>query len=125
MRITRVYADSDGESHFEDRDLSLEKVSYGLSSQQLPASALVFRQTEAGASLDFHNPPRRQFILFLRGEADLEASDGSTRHLGPGDVLLAEDTAGLGHRLREIEGRLVAFVPVPDDFDADKFLGIP
>jgi quercetin dioxygenase-like cupin family protein len=72
--------------------------------------------------LDFHNPPRRQFILVLKGVAGLEASDGTTRRLGPGDVLLAEDTTGRGHRLRDIEGRTIAFIPVPDDFDVDAYL---
>jgi quercetin dioxygenase-like cupin family protein len=125
MRVVRVFADSDGESHFEDRDILLESVSYGRASVELPASAMIFRETDAGSTLDFHNPPRRQFILFMKGEAALEASDGSTRRLRAGDVLLADDTTGRGHRLHDIEGRLVVFVPVPDDFDVDSFLPAP
>ena len=125
MNVVRVFADNDGESHFEDLDVSLDEVSYGWASEQLPATALIFRQTPAGGTLDFHNPPRRQFILFLKGEAELETSDGSTRRLAAGDVLLADDTTGRGHRLREIEERLVAFVPLPDDFDVVSFATRP
>lgn len=122
MKVTRLFADERGESHFEDRDIPVDNVAYGRASQQLPASALIFRETDTGGTLDFHNPPRRQFIIFLKGAAELEASDGTTRRLGPGDVLLADDTTGRGHRLREIEGRTIAFVPVPDDFDVDSHL---
>lgn len=117
MKIVRVFADSEGESHFEDRSLPFDAVGYGQASQQLPATAVSFRQTPAGGQLDFHNPPRRQFIIFLRGEAELEASDGSTRRLRAGDVLLADDTAGRGHRLSEAGGRVVVVVPLPDDLD--------
>jgi hypothetical protein len=122
MRVIRVFADGDGESHFEDRDIPLDDVAYGRASEELPVSALIFRETDTGGTLEFHNPPRRQFIIFLKGFAELEASDGSTRRLGPGDVLLADDTTGRGHRLREIEGRTIAFVPLPDDFDVDSYL---
>ena len=125
MRVVRVFTDDFGESHFEERDIPMEDVAYGRASQRLPVSALIFRETETGGTLDFHNPPRRQFIIFLRGSAELEASDGSTRRLGPGDVLMADDTTGRGHRLREIEGRTVAFVPVSDDFNVDSYLNAP
>jgi hypothetical protein len=122
MRVIRVFAGDDGESHFEERDIPMGDVAYGRASQQLPGSALIFRETDSGATLDFHNPPRRQFIIFLTGSAELQASDGSTRRLGPGDVLLADDTTGRGHRLREVEGRTLAFVPLPGDFDVDSYL---
>ena len=116
-----MFADDKGESHFEDRDIPLDKVAYGRASIEFPASAVVFRETDTGGTLDFHNPPRRQFIVFLKGVAELEASDGSTRRLGPGDVLLADDTTGRGHRLRDIQGRTVLFVPIPDELDVDSF----
>jgi hypothetical protein len=122
VKVVRVFADSDGESHFEDRDIPMPDTGYGQASQDLPASAISFRQTPAGGVVDFHNPARRQFIIFLRGKAELEASDGTKRLLGPGDVLLADDTTGRGHRLREFEGRLIAFVPVPDDFDVRAYM---
>jgi quercetin dioxygenase-like cupin family protein len=122
MKVVRVFADRRGESHFEDRDIPMTEVAYGRASEQLPATAVSFRQTPARGELDFHKPPRRQFILFLKGEAELEASDGSKRRLGPGDVLLANDTTGRGHRLREFEGRVVVFVPLPDDLNVETFL---
>jgi quercetin dioxygenase-like cupin family protein len=122
MNVVRVFADGSGESHFEDRNIALSEVGYGQASAELPATGVVFRQTPAGAQLDFHNPPKRQLIIFLSGEAELEASDGSIRSLGPGDILIADDTTGRGHRLREADGRVVVFVRLPDDFNIETFL---
>ena len=121
MNIVRLYSDSNGESHFEDREIRLEAVGYGHASGELPAAAMIFRETDTAGSIEFHNPPRRQFIIFLKGVAELQASDRSTRRLGPGDVLLADDTSGAGHRLRELEGRTLVFVHVQDDLDIDSF----
>ena len=122
MQVVRVFADLSGESHFEDRNIAFSEVGYGRASGQLPVTGVIFRQTPAGAHIDFHNPPKRQLIIFLQGEAELEASDGSTKRLGPGDILMTDDTTGRGHRLQEADGRLVAVVPLPDDFNIETFL---
>jgi quercetin dioxygenase-like cupin family protein len=45
----------------------------------------------------WHNPPERQLVIFLTGETKFEASDGAVRRVGPGAVVLAEDTWGKGH----------------------------
>jgi hypothetical protein len=39
------------------------------------------------------------------GQVEIEVGDGSKRRLGPGDVLLAEDTSGRGHRSRAVDGQ--------------------
>ena len=41
MKVVRVFADSHGESHFEDLDIALDEVSYGRASQEMPATASV------------------------------------------------------------------------------------
>jgi hypothetical protein len=43
---------------------------------------------------------RRQFMVKLRGTTELIASDGERRELGPGAVLLIDDTVGRGHYSR-------------------------
>ena len=49
---------------------------------------------------------------------EIECGDRSKRRLGPGDILLADDTTGQGHLTREIEGpRRSLFIPLPDDLD--------
>jgi hypothetical protein len=105
MQATRVYTGSDGESHFEDMEIPLEDLGpFGAMSKLIEATGVVFRETGPDYDLDFHNAPRRQFVLMLSGGAvEIEVGDGSKRRLGPGDILLAEDTTGRGHISRAVD----------------------
>ena len=106
MRITRVYTGDDGESHFEDVELSLKDLGeIGRLSELVGATGIIFRETDGDYDLGFHNAPRRQFVINLDGSVELEVGDGTKRVLGPGDVLLAEDTSGRGHKSRAVGGR--------------------
>lgn len=118
MKITRIYTGADNQSHFEDLEIPLVPVAYGRESERVPAEGVIFRETPAGGSLDFHPAPRRQFVITLGGLGEIECGDGSRRRFGPGDILLAEDTTGQGHITREIRGpRRGIFVPLPREFD--------
>lgn len=45
MRITRVYSDANGESHFEDVEILLEDAGeIGRLSERFPASGIIFRE---------------------------------------------------------------------------------
>ena len=103
MKITRVYAGDDGESHFEERDISLDTDPFsGLSSEPVATKNVIFRETEPGLKLDFHQAPRRQYVVNLTGSIELEVGSGEKRVLGPGSILLAEDTTGRGHISRAV-----------------------
>jgi hypothetical protein len=54
--------------------------------------------------------------VYLSGEGEIEASDGEVRRILPGMVLLAEDTAGRGHRVRAVgdEPVTVVHIVLPD-----------
>jgi len=105
FRVTRVYTGDDGESHFEDLEIDLKDLGkIGAMSDPIPASSILFRETGADYDLDFHNAPRRQFVIMLSGgRVELEVGSGEKRVLGPGDVLLAEDTTGRGHISRALD----------------------
>jgi hypothetical protein len=106
MKVTRVFTGADGESHFEDLELELRDLgAIGRLSERVGATGIVFRETDGDYDLDFHNAPRRQYVINLDGAVELEVGDGTRRTLGPGDVLLAEDTTGRGHRSRAVGGR--------------------
>ena len=118
MLITRVYTGADGESHFEDLDIPMRESGYGSLSELVPVGGVMFRETPAGGALDFHNAPRRQFVVNMSGLVEIECFDGSKRQLGAGGILLADDTTGRGHITRDIEGpRMSLFLPLPEDFD--------
>lgn len=115
MRITRIFADAQGESHFEDRDIPLaDGGPLGAMSERMPAHGVIFRENEPGYDLDWHCAPRRQYIVLLDGEIELTVSDGETRRFRGGDVVLVEDTTGKGHRTRHTrpERRRSLFIPL-------------
>lgn len=117
MQYFRIYADRDGESHFEDLDIELDEQPNGSAYSDLyPATGIIFRRTPADQFLDWHPAPRRQFVITLSGEAEVEASDGEVRQIGPGTIMLAEDTTGKGHITRGVgqEDRISLFIPLPE-----------
>jgi hypothetical protein len=117
MKYFRIYADADGESHFEDVEVTLEdQGGQSALSTLIPASGVIFRRTPADQYLDWHPAPRRQFVVTLSGEAEVEASDGEVRKIGPGTVMLAEDLTGKGHITRGAgsQERISLFIPLPD-----------
>jgi quercetin dioxygenase-like cupin family protein len=59
-------------------------------------------QGPAKSFSDFHNAPRRQYVVIMSGAMEIEIGDGTTRALEPGDVLVAEDLTGKGHITRGV-----------------------
>ena len=82
----------------------------------IPATGVIFRRSPADQYIDWHPAPRRQFVITLSGEAEVEASDGEVRRITPGTVMLADDTTGKGHITRGVgtEERLSLFVPLAE-----------
>lgn len=106
MRVVRLYTGPDNKSHFEDIDVSLkDRGKIGFLSERVTATALVFRETAGDYDYDFHTAPRRQYVVNLEGEVEIEVGDGTKRILRAGDVLLAEDTTGQGHISRAVAGK--------------------
>jgi quercetin dioxygenase-like cupin family protein len=59
--------------------------------------------TPAGSALDWHTAPHVQYVITLSGTLEFTTRDGETFVLRPGEVLLAADTTGTGHRWRLID----------------------
>ena len=103
-RITRIYSDAQGESHFEDVLIPLNEAGpIGFLSDAQAAGKIIFRKVIAQYDYDFHNAPARQYIALMDGEIEIETSDGEVRAFLPGHVLLVEDTTGKGHRSRNLK----------------------
>ena len=114
-RVTRVFADANGETHFEDVVVPLEsKGAIGNLSERHPVASVIFRSCEPGYDFDFHCAPERQYLVILDGSAEVTVSDGERREFTAGDVLLLDDTEGRGHRTRTTsEGvRRTLFIPL-------------
>ena len=117
-RYIRIFADDQGESHFDDRIVDLPPVNFAPPAPPLnfarlfPAQDCGFLGVPAQWGGDVPHPsPRRQMFCFLAGEFQVTASDGSIRAFSPGSVLVLEDTHGKGHStsiLGPNEGLLIA-----------------
>jgi hypothetical protein len=107
MRIHRLFVDAKGESHFQDVEVEFtESGPSGRLSPRLPATGIIFREVPPTYDLDWHPAPRRQYIINLDAGAQLTASDGESRKIGAGEVVLVEDTWGKGHLSKALEGKL-------------------
>ncbi len=102
-KVTRLYTGSDGESHFEDIEVPLLEIKGVIgrrSSELMKATGIFFIEQDYTHERDWHTAPRRQFLIRLEGRSEIEVGDGTKRKVGPGDIVLAEDTTGRGHRGR-------------------------
>ena len=116
MRIHNIYADASGETHFRDIEVEwVDEVRGGKLSRRFPATGIIFRQTGYDYDLNWHSAPRRQYIINLDAGVKITASDGETRVIGAGEVLLAEDTTGKGHLSQAINKQLRHSIYVPID----------
>jgi hypothetical protein len=113
MRIHNLYEDENGESHFRDIDIEWDvERPHSKYTARLPANGIIFRETKADYDLDWHPAPRRQYIINLDAGVKLTASDGESRIIGAGEVVLVEDISGKGH-LSESLGQIRRSIFVP------------
>ncbi len=102
-KYVHVYADSTGESHFEDIEIELTTLDFAPPSPPLDVSAFTeathygFISAPPGWYGEWHPTPRRLVTFYLSGEVEVQVSDGEIRRFGPGTIVLAEDTTGKGH----------------------------
>lgn len=107
MKITRLFVDSAGETHFQDMDVPFDTENPGgKMSKKLPATGIIFRQTAPTYDYDWHNAPRKQYIINLDAAVQITVSDGETRTIGAGEVFLVEDITGKGHISKAVNGKL-------------------
>jgi len=116
LNLFRLFTDADGETHLEDVGYSMATTKHGLTAQDISAATIGLRVWDGGSEApDFVTSEARQLVIPLAGRSEVEASDGSKRVLEVGTILLAEDTTGAGHRVRELEQpRLNLLVPLMD-----------
>ena len=117
MKVTRLYTGADGTTKMEEFEVPLKAQGRGTElSESVGVTSLQFRRTNQDYNLDWHTAPRRQYVVTLGGESEVELEGGRKLRLGPGHILLAEDTAGKGHISRAVGGqeRLSLFITLAD-----------
>jgi hypothetical protein len=114
MKMLRLYANSDGESHYAAIEYSMNLLDdsppakpHWFTDPQ-PATSWVYLRCPVGWDGGLHPTPRRQIIVCTAGSIRVTSSCGDTRELKPGSAILLEDTTGKGH---------VSEVTSPTDFE--------
>lgn len=101
IRCVRMWTGEDGNSLFEEGHLEIGAGVHGKASGlPIQVTELSFQETASGGSLEWHRDPQPQFVITLSGTLEFETRSGDTFTLSPGDVLLAQDDTGSGHRWR-------------------------
>src|SRR5262249_12239584 len=95
IRCVHLKTGADGRSHVEYFTLPIDTVQV--------ATSIHFQESLPGSALDWHTAPHVQYVVNLSGTLEFTTRDGETFILRPGEVLLAADTTGTGHRWRLID----------------------
>lgn len=94
-RCIRLFTGPDGRSH-------VEEIAWPIGETR-QARGVHIEESQPGSSLDWHVAPCEQYVVTLLGTLEFTTRDGEVFRLAPGDVLLADDTTGSGHRWRLID----------------------
>jgi hypothetical protein len=116
MRLFRLYTGNDGQSHLEEIALAFAPGGMGEVAPMQRATGVAFSRTPTGAFMDWHNAPRRQYVITLAGAVEIGLGDGTVHRFGPGEGILAEDLTGKGHTTRAVgnEARISVTIPLVD-----------
>ena len=103
-RWIRIFTGDDDQSHFSVSEIEWNDTqALNAISKSEQAKTISCEETAEGASLDWHNVLHRQYVITLSGRSELETRTGARHVLEPGDILLADDTSGGGHRWRLVD----------------------
>ena len=106
VKVTRLYTGADGKTKVEEFEIPLTPRDAGSEvSTSVALTTLQVRRTTPQYFLDWHGASRRQLVITLSGESEVELEGGRKLRLGPGHILLAEDTTGQGHISRAVAGK--------------------
>ena len=92
IRAYRLFTGPDGDSHVTQGSIRPDVL--------VNAKSIHFKETAAHSDYDWHNDPTPQYVLTLSGILEFTTKGGETFTLHPGDVLVAEDHTGTGHKWR-------------------------
>lgn len=108
----------EGETVIEDLEMPSTQQVRGHETTMVPLLGAIFRTQQPAVAMDFHNAPRRQIVVPLEGEVEIEVGSGEVRLISPGMALLADDISGQGHKSTfRPENATTLFLLLPDDLD--------
>jgi quercetin dioxygenase-like cupin family protein len=114
--MTRLYTGSDGQTHFEEMEVKFTVGNNNEVYKLMATAGAELHRAAPGTVIDWHTAPRRQYVITLSGQGEIEVAGGKKFHVGPGHIDLVEDTTGKGHITRVIgsEERVTLQLPLTD-----------
>jgi quercetin dioxygenase-like cupin family protein len=98
-----MWTGEDGNSLFEEGVIDLTEGMLGDAvGKVVPTVELSFQETRSGGSYEWHQDPVPRFVITLSGTLEFQVKSGATFIIRPGDILLAQDNSGSGHKWRLI-----------------------
>jgi hypothetical protein len=112
--ITRLYTGPDGQTHAEEIEAKFAPGGGNDVYKLLANSGAEIHRAPPGRVADWHNAPRRQYVMTLSGHGEIELTGGKIISVGPGSIELAEDLTGKGHITRTVgnEDRVTIQIPL-------------
>lgn len=95
IRAYKLYTGEDGHSHVTEGTVENKVLT--------ETTSVMFNETPAHSSYDWHPAPTTQYVITLSGTLLFETFLGETFTLKPGDVLIALDTTGSGHKWKLVD----------------------
>ena len=95
VRAYSLYTGDDGQSHVKHGTIELKHV--------IAAESIEFKEDPPHASMDYHNAPTPQYVLFLAGVLEFGTRSGETFTVRPGEVVIAADHTGGGHTWKLVD----------------------
>lgn len=92
IKAYQLYTGSDGHSYFKTGNVAEALITR--------AESIRFQESPPGSVYDWHPAPTMQFVINLKGTLEFTTFQGQTFTLKPGEVLIAQDTTGSGHKWR-------------------------
>lgn len=113
MQYTRIFTGADQQSHFEIKELTLLAADVGTITAAIAVDNVFFGEMTDQDKLDWHNPPRSQYLIMLQGAIEIELGDGSKKIFKEGDIVLADDLSGKGHRTKAVTKGNLKYLVIP------------
>jgi quercetin dioxygenase-like cupin family protein len=114
LMMTRLYTGPDGQTHFEETEAKFTVGGNNEVFKLLSITGAELHRATPGTVIDWHTAPRRQYVITLSGQGEIEVAGGKKFTVGPGHIDLVEDTTGKGHitRVTGNEDRVTLQLPV-------------
>lgn len=116
LMMTHLYTGPDGQTHAEEVEAKFTTGKPNEVYKLMATSGAELHRAAPGTVIDWHTAPRRQYVITLSGQGEIEVAGGKKFHVGPGHIDLVEDTTGKGHITRVIgnEERVTLQLPLAD-----------